>query len=133
MFDYGKIGIMKKVSKDIYLILGIIAVALLFLLLPPLLRPDEADTVKVIQDGNEIASYSLAQNQTFPIAYEDGGYNLLLISNGKASVTDADCKDGLCVRQHAISRNGESIICLPHKLVILIEAKEESELDAVTY
>ena len=33
----------------------------------------------------------------------------------------------------AISKNGESIICLPHKLVIQIVAKEESELDAITY
>ena len=32
----------------------------------------------------------------------------------------------------AISRNGESIICLPNKIVLKIVDGEEAELDAVT-
>lgn len=87
----------------------------------------------MIQDGHEIAAYSLLEERIESIPYGDENYNLLLISNGQVSVSDADCPDKLCVHQHSISRNGESIICLPHKLVIQIEAKEESELDAVTY
>ena len=54
-----------------------------------------------------------------------------MISNKMASVSDADCPDRLCVRQKAISRKGESIICLPHKLVILIESMEEGDVDAI--
>ena len=29
----------------------------------------------------------------------------------------ADCPDKLCVHQHAISANGETIVCLPNKVV----------------
>ena len=67
------------------------------------------------------------------VTWGEDEYNLLMISDGTAFVSDADCPDKLCVKQRAISRNGESIICLPHKLVIRIVAKEESRLDAVTY
>ena len=35
---------------------------------------------------------------------------------------EADCPDQICVNHLAISRDGESIICLPNKVVIAIEA-----------
>ena len=44
----------------------------------------------------------------------------------------ADCPDQICVRQKAISKEGESIICLPNKVVVSIVGGEEKELDAVT-
>ena len=30
----------------------------------------------------------------------------------------ADCPDKLCTKQPAVDKNGESIICLPHQVVI---------------
>ncbi len=54
-----------------------------------------------------------------------------MIRNGKADMTEADCPDKLCVKQRAISRNKESIICLPNKVVVEADSKENSEFDAV--
>ena len=89
--------------------------------------------VMVYQDGNQIAEYPLAEDLVKAVSYEEEHYNLLLIENGKVSVSDADCPDQLCVKQRSISKNGESIICLPHRLVVQVESGEERELDAVTY
>lgn len=65
--------------------------------------------------------------KTFPISddieYEiktDEGTNLLVIKDGMASVVKADCKDKVCVNYAPISETDETIICLPHKLVIEI-------------
>ena len=124
---------MNKIRKDIILLAGILLSAFLLWMVPYLLNKNIPEVVRIIQDGHEIAAYSLLEDRIESIPYGDENYNLLLISNGQVSVSDADCPDKLCVHQHSISRNGESIICLPHKLVIQIEAKEESELDAVTY
>lgn len=124
---------MDKLKKDIMVISGVLLTALLMWLIPIFLNKDAPAVVRVIQNGQEIASYPLSEDRTVTIPYEDENYNLLFISGGEASVSDADCPDGLCVRARSISRNGESIICLPHKLVIQIESKEESDLDAVTY
>ena len=45
---------------------------------------------------------------------------------------EADCPDRLCVRQGAVSRVGESIICLPHELVVTVEGEEmDGGLDGV--
>ena len=51
--------------------------------------------------------------------------------NGQVWIDQADCPDKLCVKQGKISKNGQSIICLPHKLTILVQADSEQEYDAV--
>ena len=73
---------------------------------------------------------SLSQNLT--IRMETGeGYNLVEIMDGGIRVLEADCRDQLCVHQKAISRNHESIICLPNQVVAEVESAESSEYDAV--
>lgn len=124
---------MDKLKKDIILISGILLTAALLWLIPLFMNKETPAVVKVIQDGQVIGIYPLSEDRTEFISYGEENYNLLFISNGEASVSDADCPDGLCIRSRNISRNGENIICLPHKLVIQIESKEESELDTVTY
>ena len=55
------------------------------------------------------------------------------IRDGKASITQASCPDLLCVHQGAVSRQGESIICLPNEVVVeIIAAKEEATYDALS-
>ena len=79
-------------------------------------------------DGEIEAVYSLGEDKEIEI---NGGTNTLVIRNGKADMTEADCPDKLCVKQRAISRNKESIICLPNKVVVEADSKENSEFDAV--
>lgn len=123
----------RKLKADIIIISIILTAAFLFFFVPYLINKDQINSeVVIIQDGEELYRYRLAENRTVTIQGTDQSYNLLLISEGKVRVTDADCPDKLCIRQKSISKNGESIICLPHKLVILIDSPEESDLDAVT-
>jgi len=46
-------------------------------------------------------------------------------------VTDADCPDRLCVKQRAISKQGETIVCLPHRLIVKIEGGDAPDVDGV--
>ena len=41
----------------------------------------------------------------------------------------ADCPDKVCVRMGTKNRNGETITCLPHKLVIEVHGGQEQEVD----
>ena len=50
--------------------------------------------------------------------------NLLVIKDGKAFVETATCRDGICAAHAPISREGESIVCLPHKVVITVKRSE---------
>ena len=68
---------------------------------------------------------TIAEN-TSPVFFD------VTIENGKADMISADCPDKLCVNQHAISSNGETIVCLPNKVVVEVEDGEEAQFDTQT-
>lgn len=124
---------MQKIKADIIIISAILLSALLLFFVPRWMHAGEQEgNIQILQDGKLLYEYPAQTEQTVSVSFEDGGYNLVLIGDGSVRVTDADCPDKLCVKQRSISKNGESIICLPHKLVVQIVSKEESDLDAVT-
>lgn len=87
--------------------------------------------VQITVDGVSYGTYSLNENQEIPIEREEGVTNVLVIKDGTADMTEADCPDKLCVHQRAISKTGETIVCLPNKVVVEVLGSEESELDSV--
>ena len=133
MFGRGKIGHMKRVRNDCILILIIVLLAGGFWLVQYLNAAQKEAVLRIYQNGELTGEYDLSQPRTIPVTGMEDSYNLVLIEDGTVRVTDADCPDQLCMKQRSISKNGESIICLPHKLVLQIYAKEEGTLDAVTY
>lgn len=125
----------KKKRNDFFLIFIFLVIACSFLILQYLCARDGAKVV-VMQDGEVLCEFMLTDVYKGEGAFRiesKAGYNLLEINAGHASVIEADCPDGLCVKQKAISKHGESIICLPHKLVITIEGEEENEIDSFAY
>ena len=57
------------------------------------------------------------------------GKNTLLIKNNSIQMKSANCYDALCVKQGNISKVGQTIICLPHKLIIEIKGDELDSKD----
>ena len=116
--------------KDILLAAAVLAAALLCYVgfrLSAGADPDRA-VLTITVDGEEYGTYSLAEDQQIEI----NGTNTCEISDGEVRMVQADCPDQLCVNQRAVSRQGESIICLPNKVIVEVESSESSELDAVT-
>ena len=116
---------MKKIDKMLAAGLLLAAVLLGIFLFA---GKEEGTRAVVTIDGTEYGSYALDKEQTIDL----GTGNHLEIRGGEIRMTEADCPDQICVHQKAISRNGESIICLPNKIVLKIVDGEEAELDAVT-
>ena len=53
------------------------------------------------------------------------------VKNGKIRVLSSDCPNKICVKRGFISKKGESIICAPNKVMILIEGR--GDLDSITF
>lgn len=74
-----------------------------------------------ISVGGEVqTTLSLDEDADYPVRTERG-YNLVVIRDGKAYVSEADCPDKICVSHNSISDVGETIICLPHQLVVEVK------------
>lgn len=87
-------------------------------------------------DGVEVRSFELVADQasyTYTYEDEDGDYNIIEIDGTRVRISEANCGDQICVRQGWISKAGQSVVCLPHRLVIEIQASDGSEDGALIY
>lgn len=70
--------------------------------------------------------------EAYPEIPDGVSYNLLSVSGSEVSMEAADCRDQICVNHRPVSAGGESIICLPHRLVVEIAGgTDEETLDGV--
>ena len=119
----GKNQGIKMKKKDIILIAAVLAISLISLA-----------AIKMTQkDGKEVYKTSIKKDQIYQIP-EKNGTNVMQIKDGKVTMKKADCKDQICADHKAIEKSGETIVCLPHKVVIEIQSEDgkEQELDGVT-
>lgn len=81
--------------------------------------------LKITSQGELFGTYSLFENQTIRVETGDGHFNVVRISDGSVSVQYSDCHGQDCVRSNSISLGGETIVCLPNKLVLEISGGEK--------
>ena len=92
----------------------------------------EADTLEIYQDGKLYESLDLNKDASLRIMSFDGeGYNIVTVKDGMAYVSEADCPDGLCMKQGVISKNGQTICCLPHRLELRVKSHVKSDIDVL--
>ena len=118
-------GRSQKRRNDLILIGILLAVLAIFAALL-LLTQKDGDCVVVTVDGETFGVYPLSRDTAVEIRTGDAGEHLnrLVIQNGKAMVETANCPDGICAAHRPISHDGESIICLPHKVVVAVEREK---------
>ncbi|MCT4592965.1 MAG: NusG domain II-containing protein [Anaeromicrobium sp.] len=74
----------------------------------------------------------LSEKKEEYVVETDLGKNIIIFNHMGVSITEADCHDHICVETGIISKPGEIIACLPHKVVIEIKGHVEGEIDALS-
>ena len=87
----------------------------------------DGNLVSVSINGEEKYVYPITDNiETDIITGENGkNINTLVIEDGKAYIKSATCPDKICVGHRPISKDGETIVCLPHKIVISVSDEKK--------
>lgn len=124
---------MKLIRKaDILLFAALMVTAGLLFALPVFrvrasASAENALTVVIRQNGKPYGTYSL--NKDREIHIKNGKQeNVVSIENGSVLMKKSTCKNQVCVDEGKISRAGQSIICLPNRVVVEIqENKKTSE------
>ena len=117
--------IMKKM--DLILIAVLLAAAGLFYAFFSRKSSGEARFVVAKSDGREVGRWALTEDVEADID-TDYGHNRIQISGGEVKMTEADCPDGYCMQQSAVTASGGSIICLPHRLIVELTDEEGSPM-----
>lgn len=122
-----------RLKRDIILVLSMVIIAAAaFLIINFAVKKDGSYAVIKV-DGNVIKTLDLNSGETIiEVNGYQGGVNKVVINDGKVSMTDADCPDELCVMTGKISRVGETIVCLPHRVVVEIKGSpDDDSIDSV--
>ena len=124
---------MKK--KDIIMIAAMLLAALALYLVSQISLGTEASTIVVTLDGKEVLRRPLAVENTYDIAQDDGSLNVIAVENGAVYMKEANCRDGLCIRQGKMKNGAKTIVCLPHKIVVQLTGdapvSDNSDLDII--
>ena len=116
--------------SDMILLSAAIAAALMFYIII-MYSERPGDAVRVTVDGSIYAQYPLDKDTDVIIPGKKGLNNRLVISGGEADIVEAACPDKLCVRQKAIKYDGETIVCLPNRVVVEVISESSNGVDAV--
>jgi hypothetical protein len=121
-------------KNDFFLILGMAVLALVayFLLRPGSTR--SAKTLIVQKDQKVLQRIDLRKVRTdtkLSIECQDGTVIIVYNQDG-AKVESSPCPDKVCVKQGRITRPGDSVACVPEKILLTItNAAKENEQDAI--
>ncbi len=96
------------------------------------LQSTKEPIAQITMDGKIIGTYSLSENQIIYIPSKEKWTNQFEIKDGVIYMLEANCPDEICVHHKPISKNGETIVCLPNKVVVVIKNGIEREVDGGT-
>lgn len=115
---------MKK--GDILILAAVLILAITFFLVTG--RQQLGEYVHITANG-KTTTYPLNKNRSVKFKRGKDGQNTVIIKDMEVYMESASCPDKICVRHKAVSKNGESIICLPNEVFIEIESKTQKETD----
>ena len=122
----------KLVGKNDLIMIGVLIVMTALLFLGLFVFKKEGKLVVVSVDSVEVVSFSLDKDLVYEIEGYNGGRNTLVIEDRVAYVKDSTCPDHLCEYMGKISKVGQSVICLPNRVVVEIRGSKNAEgYDAV--
>jgi len=126
---------MKKGDKIIIIILFLCAAA--WFGINRLGYQQNATKIVIEVDGKPYKAFNMnalgQKSEQIRIERPGGRYVDIALDKTGAYVIDVICPDKLCQQIGKIERVGQSIVCLPNKVVVEIQGKAESDVDQVTY
>lgn len=91
------------------------------------LGKQDAGQITITVESKLYGTYLLSEDQEIWI----NDTNYLIVKDQKADMIDGNCPNKECVHQKSISKKGETITCLPNKIIVEVTSGEGAELDGV--
>lgn len=119
---------MKK-REIIILVITVLLVAGIFAFY--LYRQQQGAVVLVKINGEVVEELPLDEDTVYEITQDGRVSNVVHIEDSQVWITDADCPDKLCENMGKVSKDGQTLVCLPNKVIVQIEGGESADIDIV--
>lgn len=108
-------------KADLILLAAVLLIASLFMV--PLLQKNDASAngklfARITVDGKPYKTVELGPKEQELEIRTSYGYNLLKLHDKGIQMIDADCPDKLCLTFGNVKAVGQTIVCLPHRLMV---------------
>ena len=121
-------------KADWFILAGVLALAAVLALWQLLGREEELSlTADLYVAGALVESVPLTGPDRDIVLPCLGGVNVVRVEKGAVFMLRADCPGQFCVSQGPIRRAGQTIACLPHRVLIVLSGAhgERGDVDAV--
>ncbi len=120
-------------SKKSLILIGIILLILVIFAGIFYSKRENGNTVVITHNGKTYGTYPISEDKVIKIKDSQGKLtNTVVIADGEVYMKSADCPDQICVHQGHKSKDGESITCLPNKVVVEVKGNDHSDMDTMT-
>lgn len=124
--------ISKKLTLADVVIIALAIIAAFSMFIPELIPTDGQTLLCIISDDGE-EYLRLTENESFYREIVSRGIKVVIkAENGKAFIESSQCPNGICVRSPAVKKAGESIVCAPAGLALIVKnVGGEGDADAI--
>lgn len=106
---------------DVFIIVFVLVISVSVFLLYA--SADKGESVEITVDGELHSMYPLYENKVIDVITENGNIKVCIKDN-EVYILDADCNDKICIKDRPVSRKGQTIVCLPLKVIVKIGGNE---------
>ena len=93
---------------------------------------DHQTTLLIYKNGQLIQQAAINQDKIISVQTERGEMKIELKAADGARILEANCPARICIHSGWIKRSGETVVCLPNKVLLEIIGEKE-EYDAISY
>ena len=118
-------------KRDIILIISLLLVGIIALVIWHFVYSDDGKYVTIEQRDNLIGIYPLNVDKEIEIEHRGEVVNKIVIEDGYCYMEEAECPDHLCIKQGKVNKSGQTIVCLPNRVVVTVVDSNDSNYDSI--
>lgn len=123
--------IRKNITKgDIILIVSLLMLSLM-LFVTSFTSGNENLRAEIYVNGQ--MAHSIALSEVADSYTLNENYCQLLVEKDGVSFVYSDCGDKLCIKKGKLKNQGDTMACVPEKVVVIIKSDSKNQIDGVAY
>ena len=95
------------------------------------IKPDNSVRVLIRGQGKEW-TFPLETNETVSVNGPLGD-TIIKINEGKAWIESSPCNNQTCIGMGPLHQQGQWALCLPNKVMVIIEGTDDKDIDSITW